>query len=133
MKTAIKALSLVSLVGTCVVSITGCGESVVSFENDVRPILHKNCLECHQPGGKGFEASGLAIGTYDDLMKGTKPGNSEQRGQIVIPGDATSSALIMLIEGRADPSIKMPHGKEPLNEKSVTTLRKWVEQGAQNN
>nr|VFK04864.1 MAG: Planctomycete cytochrome C [Candidatus Kentron sp. H]VFK05052.1 MAG: Planctomycete cytochrome C [Candidatus Kentron sp. H]VFK08182.1 MAG: Planctomycete cytochrome C [Candidatus Kentron sp. H] len=132
MKKVIKVLSLVSLVGT-VVSITGCGESTVSFQNDVRPILAENCSGCHQQGGEGFNASGLSVVTYEELMKGTKPAGGEQRGQIVVPGDTTSSTLMRLVEGRADPSIRMPHGKEPLNEKDVVVLRKWIEQGAQNN
>nr|VFJ52429.1 MAG: Planctomycete cytochrome C [Candidatus Kentron sp. FM]VFJ52581.1 MAG: Planctomycete cytochrome C [Candidatus Kentron sp. FM]VFK08042.1 MAG: Planctomycete cytochrome C [Candidatus Kentron sp. FM] len=128
-----KAIKVLSLVGTCALSVTGCGESTVSFENDVRPILAENCLECHQPDGKGFEASGLSMGTYEDLMKGTQPAGGKQRGQVVVPGDVASSTLMRLVEGRADPSLKMPHGKEPLNEKDAATLRKWIEQGAEKN
>jgi len=132
MKKAIKALSLVSLVGT-VVSVTGCGERAVSFQNDVRPILATNCSECHQEGGSGFDASGLSVVSYEALMAGTKPQNGEQRGEIIIPGDPASSTLMVLVEGRADPSIRMPHGKEPLKPEDINVLRTWIEQGAKNN
>nr|VFK16869.1 MAG: Planctomycete cytochrome C [Candidatus Kentron sp. LFY] len=128
-----KVIKVLSLVGICAVSITGCGESSVSFQNDVRPILAKNCLECHQPGAKGFQESGLAVGDYESLMKGTKPAAGEQRGQVIVPGDSTSSTLIILIEGRADPSISMPHDREPLKEKDIAILKKWIDQGAKNN
>nr|VFK28321.1 MAG: Planctomycete cytochrome C [Candidatus Kentron sp. MB]VFK29488.1 MAG: Planctomycete cytochrome C [Candidatus Kentron sp. MB]VFK74800.1 MAG: Planctomycete cytochrome C [Candidatus Kentron sp. MB] len=130
MKKIIKALSLM---GVCAASVTGCGETGVSFESDVRPILAKNCLECHQPGAKGFKQSDFAVGDYKSLMAGTKPGQGEQRGQIIVPGDSASSTLMILIEGRADPSIRMPHDKEPLNKKDVATLKQWIDEGAKNN
>jgi hypothetical protein len=79
------------------------------------------------PGQAGYETSGLRLDSYEALMKGTK------FGPIVIPKDALSSALTMLIEGRADPAIKMPHGKAPLSPEDQKTIRTWVEQGAPNN
>nr|VFJ55892.1 MAG: Planctomycete cytochrome C [Candidatus Kentron sp. FW]VFJ65545.1 MAG: Planctomycete cytochrome C [Candidatus Kentron sp. FW] len=124
MKQIIKALSVA---GICAVSMAGCGESNVSFENDVRPILAKNCLECHQVGGKGYKKSKLAVGDHESLMKGTK------YGSVIKPGDSFTSALIMLVEGRADPSIRMPHGGEPLNEKDIAVLKKWIDEGAKDN
>ena len=54
-------------------------------------------------------------------------------------GPETSSdeldCLNRLIEGRpgVDPSIQMPHGKTKLTEAELTTIRKWVDQGAKNN
>lgn len=99
----------------------------VSFAGQVKPLLDAHCVECHVPGQAGYETSGLRLDSYEALMKGTK------FGPIVIPGDALSSALTMLIEGRADPSIKMPHGKAPLPAQDQKTIRAWVEQGAPNN
>ena len=58
--------------------------------------------------------------------------HAEQRGDIK-PGDTLTSAMLMLVEGRADPSIKMPHGKEALPKDKIDVLKKWVEQGAKNN
>lgn len=111
----------------CVLLLAACGEKEVSFKADVQPILAKHCLECHAPGGAGAEKSGLLMSSYDDLMKGTR------FGAIIKPGDALTSALIMLVEGRADPSIRMPHQKEPLSKDQIALLRSWVEQGAKNN
>jgi hypothetical protein len=99
----------------------------VSFTGQVKPLLDTHCVECHMPGQAGYESSGLRLDSYEALMKGTK------FGPIVIPGDALSSALTMLIEGRADPSIEMPHGKAPLSAQDQKTIRTWVEQGAANN
>lgn len=110
-------------------SAAGCAkeEPRVSFASDVKPLLDVRCGTCHVPGQAGYEASGLSTEGYEALMKGTK------YGPVVIPGDALSSALNMLVEGRADPSIRMPHGDQPLTASEQKTLRLWVEQGAKNN
>ena len=93
---------------------------------DVKPIVDEYCLPCHQPGQPGYESSGLDMSSYEAIMKGTR------FGPVVLPGDAETSALVMLLEGRADPSIRMPHGSAPQPyEAQVATIRQWVEQGAQ--
>ncbi|MGC1953759.1 MAG: c-type cytochrome domain-containing protein [Gammaproteobacteria bacterium] len=118
------------LAGLCLVFVWGCQraeEPEVSYSEDVRPILEKNCIECHVEGAAGYEASGFSMASYEDLMEGTK------FGSVIKPEDSFTSALIMLVEGRADPSIQMPHGKEPLTEEEIVTLKTWVDQGAKNN
>lgn len=104
-----------------------CSPRDISYSADVRPILEKYCLDCHVPGGAGHAASGFDMSSYESLMKG---GNF---GPFVIPGDPLTSTLNMLVEGRADPSIRMPHGRGTLTEDEIETLRVWVQQGARNN
>ena len=117
------------LIGGLLIGLAGCmGDGAVSYSRDVKPILQANCLSCHQQGGTGYEASGFSMATYDDLMKGT------QYGPMVIPGDSAGSNLIVLMEGRADPSISMPHGSaEPVSAADIDTLRRWIDQGAKKN
>ncbi len=104
------------------------GQEEVSYKNDVLPILHDYCLSCHQPGGKGYEKSGLDMRTYESLMKGTK------FGSVIKPGDSFTSILIQVIEGRVHASIKMPFGMSGgLAKEKIETLKKWVDQGAKNN
>jgi len=112
-----------------ITALTGCArEETVSFSQNVKPIIDQNCIACHAPGGKGYEASGLSMVTYDDLMKGTK------FGPMIIGGDSAGSNLIVLMEGRADPSISMPHGSmDPVAKKDIEIIRLWVDQGAKNN
>jgi hypothetical protein len=112
---------------TTTLLLAACGQKEISYTADVQPILNKYCMECHVEGGKGHEKSGLLMTSYENLMKGTK------FGTIIKPGDSLTSAMIMLVEGRADASIKMPHGKEPLSKENIDLLKKWVEQGAKNN
>jgi len=125
--TTIRLVSGLALAGL----LTACGEKpapTVSYARDIAPIIEQNCLECHRPGGDGEVASGLRLDDYADLMKGTR------FGPVVKPGDSLSSTLVILIEGRADPSLKMPHGdRQPLSPGQIQMIRQWIDQGAKNN
>jgi hypothetical protein len=93
--------------------------------SDVKPIFEQYCVSCHKPGQPGYETSGLSLQSYDEIMKGT------HFGPVVLPGDPRTSALMMLIEGRADPSIRMPHGDAPKPAKAdIDRIRAWIEGGA---
>jgi hypothetical protein len=114
--------------------LAGCSgeqsDKLVSFQKDVFPILKASCAECHTaPDGEGYKKTGLAMSTYEELMKGTK------MGPVIIPGQSLNSSLNRLIEGRpgVNPSIQMPHGKVKLPEEKLVVIRKWVDQGAKNN
>jgi hypothetical protein len=109
---------------------SGCsGEQAaqVSYSTDVKPILEEHCVACHTPGGEGYEKSGLLLSSYDDLLKGTR------HGPVVKPGDAVSSTLVRLVEGKADETIRMPFHGAPLPAAKVAMIRDWVNQGAVDN
>lgn len=115
-------------VGALVVGgLAGCGAKEVSYAASVRPVLEKHCVECHKPGGEGFEKSGQDMTSYSALMKGTK------FGATVKANDSFTSALVMLIEGRADSSIKMPHNREPIPADDIKAIKTWIDQGAKDN
>ncbi|MGC2458275.1 MAG: c-type cytochrome domain-containing protein [Gallionellaceae bacterium] len=108
--------------------VLGENKKEVSFSKDIHPIINDYCLSCHQPGGKGYEKSGLDLRTYESMMKGTR------YGAVIKPGDSFASTLIMLVEGRADPSIKMPFGiNGNLSKDKIDLFKKWIDQGAKNN
>ena len=127
MSAGFRAVSRCALAVVALFVVAACSPSGVSYNKDVQPILARNCSECHAPGQKGFEASGLDTTSYQSLMKGGK------FGQLVKPGDALSSALNMLVEGRAHPSIRMPHGRAKLPDKEIEMLKVWVNEGAKSN
>ncbi|MGB5102345.1 MAG: c-type cytochrome domain-containing protein [Steroidobacteraceae bacterium] len=121
---------MLPVVAASFVLLSGCERppAEVRYQADVAPILEKHCTSCHVPGQAGYVASGFDLEGYDSLMKGTR------FGPVVLPGDPLTSVLVMLIEGRVDPSIKMPHGgQDPLTADEIRTIRTWVEQGAKNN
>ena len=110
-------------------AMAGCGgEQSVSFSQDVKPIFDQHCIECHQAGGEGTAASGFSMDSYENVMKGTR------NGPMVLAGDVEGSNLLVLMEGRADPSISRPHGQQKsVPKKDIETVRQWIGQGAKNN
>jgi len=106
--------------------LAGCGDKPLTYQANIKPILDKNCASCHSTGGEGYAKSGLLLDSYEGLMKGTK------FGPIVTPGSSVSSTLYRLVAGKADPSLRMPHGQEPLPKKTVDLIGKWIDQGAKN-
>ena len=116
------------LLGFLPFAMIACGGDKVSFSQDVKPILDQHCIECHQAGGEGLTVSGFSMESYDDLMKGTL------NGPMIIAEDVEGSNILVLMEGRADPSISMPHGQQkPVSDEEIQTIRLWIEQGAKNN
>ena len=99
----------------------------ISFKDDVFPIIELRCLECHVPGGAGYETSGLDLRTHESLMKGTK------FGFVVKPRSAIESSLIAVIERRTSKEIWMPHDSKKLSKCERLTFNHWVLQGAQKN
>ena len=99
----------------------------MSFKQDVFPIIEIRCLECHQPGGDGYEKSGLDLTTYEGLMKGT------HFGAVIMPHSAIGSTLIAVIERRTSREIWMPHERKKLSKCERRAINHWVLQGARNN
>jgi|SRR5215207_5140709 len=135
----IAALAVVSVASPSLV-LDACGQEstrppvpplpqrpVTSFREDIFPIFKGRCLECHQPGGQGYEKSGLDLTTYEGVMKGTK------FGAMVIPKDPDSSNLLWLLDWRASPELRMPHGSKQLSTCDRDAIRRWIWEGAKNN
>jgi len=99
----------------------------ISYSQDIVPIFKGWCISCHQPGGKGYEASRVDLTSYAGLMKGTK------FGPVVIPKDPDGSTLIALIYGRTSPKIRMPFGHKPLPDCLRTNIWSWIFEGAKDN
>jgi hypothetical protein len=99
----------------------------VSFSEDILPLLKWKCASCHQSGGEGYEKSGLDLTSYEGVMKGTK------FGPMVVPGDPDLSNLMLLLDWRAAPAIRMPHGKKQLSICDRNTIRTWIMEGAKGN
>jgi hypothetical protein len=99
----------------------------VSFSEDILPLLKWKCASCHQSGGEGYEKSGLDLTSYEGVMKGTK------FGPMVVPGDPDLSNLMLVLDWRAAPAIRMPHGKKQLSICDRNTIRTWIKEGAKGN
>lgn len=102
-------------------------EEIVSFKDDILPLLKWRCSSCHEAGGTGYEKSGLDLTSYAGVMKGTK------FGPMIIPRDPESSNLMLLLDWRASPALRMPHGKKQLSSCDRNSIRTWIRQGAKDN
>lgn len=124
----LQCVAVVSVLLSAQSAFAASAQPELSFKKDVSPIIHDYCLNCHEPGGKGFETSGLDLRSYQSLMKGTK------FGAVVKPGDSFTSVFIQVVEGRVHASIKMPYGMNGgLAKDKIGVLKKWVDQGAKDN
>ena len=128
-----KTLLVCCMILSSILLLTSCNESsetvpLVSYSDDVAPIFTNHCVTCHNTQGEGYVKSGLNMESHQSLMAGTK------FGPIIVPGDSLASTLVVLINGKADPSINMPHGSvKLLAEQDRKTIALWIDQGARNN
>ncbi len=102
-------------------------EEQVSFKEDILPLLKWRCAGCHEPGGEGYQKSGVDLTSYAGVMKGTK------FGKMVLPGDPDSSNLMRLLDWNVSKEIRMPHGQKQLSSCDRNSVRTWIRQGAKDN
>ena len=120
-------VACVMIVDVATPSARLCAAEPQSFSEDILPIFKGRCASCHQSGGAGYEKSGLDLTTYEGLMKGTK------FGAMVVPRDPESSNLMWLLDWRASPEVRMPHGKKKLSICDRNAIRAWIREGAKDN
>ena len=88
------------------------------FEENVRPLLAKHCLGCHNNQAK---MSGLSLESRESALLGGG------RGAAVVPGEPAQSVLIQAV--RRTGALKMPPAG-PLESQEVAVLTQWVRAGA---
>lgn len=94
----------------------------VDFSADVKPIINKNCITCH--GGVRAKA-GFSLLFPEEALAKTESGKFA-----IIPGDPEGSEMIRRIT-LSDPEERMPYRHEPLGQKEINILKRWIKQGAQ--
>lgn len=106
-----------------------------SFASDVVEIfVRRGCTDgaCHGSAQGGLTLTSTASVSYANLVGVPSPTSGEIR---VIPGDAQNSYLVKKLEGRQAPGqgARMPLGGSALDQTDLTNIRRWIDQGAQNN
>lgn len=105
-----------------------------SLSEDIVPMTNRK--GCTVSGCHGSGAGGMTLGdaqtTYDAWVNVPSTGAP---GEIrVIPFDAQNSYVVKKVEGRMGiVGSRMPLTGTPLDEADLTNLRRWIDQGAQNN
>jgi mono/diheme cytochrome c family protein len=97
--------------------------AAVSYQRQVRPILQANCHGCHRPDKA---SGGLDMTAFTNLL-----GSGESGAPAVVPGNPDESYVVALITPRGGEAA-MPQGKRPLAASQIALIRRWIEEGANN-
>lgn len=87
------------------------------FENHVRPLLVKNCIQCH---GQTKREAGLDLSSLDGVLRG---GDS---GPAMAVGKSDES---LIVEALRHQSLQMPPDKK-LDDAAVDQIVRWINDGA---
>ena len=96
-------------------------EAIEFFESKIRPVLARQCYECHSTAGK--QRGGLNLDHRDSLRKG---GDS---GPVIVPGKPGESLLLKAIR-HEEPDLKMPKAGPRIGDAVVEDFSKWIAMGA---
>jgi hypothetical protein len=91
---------------TCIIS------STVSFSTEVNTVITNNCLSCHN---NGFTSGGISL-----------------QGYAKVQAQALNGKLFGSINHSGGFS-KMPQGRPKLDDCTIATIKKWIDNGAPNN
>ena len=145
MKAFIRALGVVAVVAACADfeatedPTFGLPDDLVtnpSFSANIAPIFDRRCATggCHS-AGTGQASLVLTPdrvhGETVNVPSVLRPGMDR-----IEPGDADNSWLVRMIEddaARRDDHPRMPLASRPLTANQIENIRRWIEQGAQQN
>lgn len=100
-------------------------ERVISFNQDVRPILSENCFGCH-----GFDASKRKAKLRLDVPEGAL-GRAESGEVAVVPGKPQESELWKRLVTQDKEDVMPPiKSHKTLTQSQKDTLELWIRQGA---
>lgn len=95
---------------------------VVSYYKDVRPIFQQHCQGCHQPAKA---QAGFVMTGYAELFKKTDLDNPG-----IVAGQPDKSEIVNQITAHDGKPPEMPRGKDPLSDREVRMITRWITQGA---
>src|SRR5437870_4702571 len=91
------------------------------FESKIRPVLVKECYDCHSAGTKDVSA-----GLFLDTKQGMRRGG--ESGPALVPGNVEASLLIKAIR-YTDKDLQMPP-KGKLADSVIKDFETWIKSGA---
>jgi hypothetical protein len=96
-------------------ALSRCGErrENPTYSEHIAPILHKNCISCHRPGG----VAPFPLLTYRDAAKRSKTIRLVTGARIMPPWPA-------------DPSYSHFVGEKVLSDEEIRLIQEWVDNGA---
>jgi len=117
-----KLLLVISLMATAIL-VLQCTMRMplVDFTTQVKPILNNHCISCH---GGVRQKGGFSLLFREEALAKTKSGKYG-----IVPGDPDHSEMIRRITLN-DPEDRMPYKHDPLSKQEISTLKRWIKEGA---
>jgi WD40 repeat protein len=92
-----------------------------SYAKQIRPLIGKYCLECHN--AKEMKGT-LSLETHKAMMEGG------DGGAVIVAGNPDKSKLVLQCEGKEKPTMPPPKAKFHPTKAEIALLRAWVTAGA---
>jgi hypothetical protein len=120
-----RSLICVSALSLLLSADPSAAEPPPDFVRDVRPILAGHCFKCH---GQDEEArkSRLRLDLREEALKPAKSGKTA-----IVPGSSDSELIRRISSTDEDDLMPPPSTKNPLNDTERSTLKRWIEAGAE--
>ncbi len=93
------------------------GEPVPDW-TEIGAMFRERCIMCHS---EAAAERGLRLDTYEGAIAGSV------NGQVLIPGDPTSSELMRRVNGSSRP--RMPFLGRPLTPEAIDLIERWIAAG----
>ena len=108
--------------------------SEVSFSQDIQAIFNLNCVICHQ----GTRASGdLNLEPNAAYHNIVNIDSMQSSMKLVSPSNSENSYLWHKLDGThvdvGGSGVQMPYNSPPLTQHKLDMIRKWIDEGAQDN
>jgi len=108
--------------------------SEVSFSQDIQTIFNLNCVICHQ----GTRASGdLNLEPNAAYHNIVNKDSMQSSMKLVSPSNSENSYLWHKLDGThvdvGGSGVQMPYNSPPLTQHKLDMIRKWIDEGAQDN
>ena len=107
---------------SCTAQLTCADEAMVNYEEHIKPLFREHCVACHSDSDK---SSGLSLESYAAAMEGGSGGAS------ITSGQSGESRLYRLVNHDEQPT--MPPDEDRIDEKLVSLLKTWIDQGVPEN
>lgn len=95
----------------------------VSYYRDIRPIFQEHCQGCHQPAKRGGE---YVMTSFAEMLKG-----GESESPAITPKMPDDSYLLLLITPDDEGKAEMPKEKPALAKAQIELIKRWIEEGAE--
>ncbi len=106
-----------------VASVTTSGQSSVSFNRDIRPIMSGTCFRCHGPDASSRMA-GMRLDIREEALK------PKAHGTPIIPGDPANSKVVQRIFATDGRTMPPAYAHKELTVEQKDTIRRWIAEGA---